>query len=279
MKIKDTKKIYILSFIILMIIICIIIIISNNNLKNSNKDFNSDNLVNDNKISNTFINYTEEFSQIENNNSLNNNSIKTTNINTNITQTSNLIGGRANTDNLYINDKPASLNPILTSKYSLGYLLKYEINENIPISEYKINIDDYITNNKPKGTGIWIADSDLQGLKGSKSSRNIILDILKEFGLIYSIDSNGFLERNNSFVEIATNINKIIESDKLVVIGFSPVYYTYFDNIDNKVGGCDLDNTFVSFEPIENIYPYIIREGCDTDELQEIINQILLDIN
>lgn len=273
MNIKNTKKINISIFIILMIIICIII--SNITSKDSDENPNNDSLINDNKISTTFVNYTEDSLHIENNNNLNSNPIETTNI----PKASNLIGGRVSSDNLYIEDKPVSLNSILTSKYSLGYLLNYKIDENIPISEYDIDINDYITKNKPKGTGLWIANSDLQGLEGSKSSRDIILDILKEFGLTYSIDINGFLEKNNSSIEIATSINKIIESNKLIVIGFSPVYYVYFDNMNNKVGGCDLDKSFVSFEPIENIYPYIIREGCNTDELQEIINQILIDIN
>lgn len=274
---KNTKKINISIFIILMVIICIII--SNSTSKDSNENQNNDSFVNDNKINTTFVNYTEDSLHIENNNN-NNNNLNSSSIEvTNIPITSNLIGGRVSSDNLYVENKPVNLNSTLTSKYSLGYLLNYKIDENIPISEYDIDINDYITKNKPKGTGLWIANSDLQGLEGSKSSRDIMLDILKEFGLTYSIDNNGFLKKNNSSVEISTSINKIIESNKLIVIGFSPVYYVYFDNMNNKVGGCDLDKSFVSFEPIENIYPYIIREGCNTDELQEIINQILIDIN
>ena len=244
----DTKKrkiIYIpISFVLIAIIICIIIIASNKNNTLDSSDSNLDN--------NIFSNST-------------------------VFQASNSIGGRVNTDNLYIDDKPVSLNQTLTSKYSLGYLLKYKINENTPISEYKVNIDDYINQNKPNGTGIWITDANL--LEGNKPSRDTILDILKDFGLSYSINSNGFLEKNNSSVDIARKINKIIESDKLIIIGFSPIYYTYFNNMNNTVSGCDLDNTFVSFEPIENIYSYIIRGNCDTDELQEIINQILIDID
>ena len=232
---KKIKNIYILSFIILLIVVCIIISISNNAFKVFNRN-------------------------------LNNESTKNSNINTNITKTSNALGGRANTDNFYINDKRVILNTTLTSKYSLGFLLNYQIDEDLPISEYEVSIDDYIAENKPKGTGIWITDSEL--LKGNKPSRDTLLDILKDFRLNYTINNDGFLEKNNSSVEIAKNINKIIESDKLVVIGFCSVYYAYFDNINDEVG----------FEPIGNIYPYIIKGCCDADELQEIVKQILVDI-
>ena len=286
MNIKNIKIKYILYLIILVIICGITIIILNfhsNKLNNTTINYNlSENENIQNSITNT---PTENFSNsLNTSNTIISNNILPTTTNSNINTTNNniiseSIGGKANSDNLYIDDKQAILNPILTSKFSLGYLLHFEINENITISEYKNNIDDYINKNKPNGTGIWVADSNLHGLEGSTPSRNILLDILKDFGLNYTFDNNGFLQKNNTSVEISKNINKLIDSNKLVVIGFSPIYYAYFDNIDDKVSSCDLDNSFVSFEPIENIYTYIIREGCNSNELQEIINQILIDTN
>ena len=63
------------------------------------------------------------------------------------------------------------------------------------------------------------------------------------------------------------------------MIAFSPDYYAYIENfIDTNAHMTDTEDNYVSFEPLNNIYPYIITGKCEIEELQCILEQIVNDI-
>ena len=186
-------------------------------------------------------------------------------------------------------DIPLTYDKPLSSKYSVGFMLHYKIQQPLEVDQNEKNkIDKYINENKPNKNGLWLADSGLQGIETTMSSRDRIIMIFNELGINCKIN-NGFVEKFDSSLELCEYANKIISSNKLVMIAFSPYYYTYVTNtedefvkegISNKIINSEIyGEAYIKFESFDNIYPYIIKEGCSSDELLEIFKNICYELN
>lgn len=271
---KNKKNIIILFFILLVISLVILFIFLINNPKKENyisKNNNKDNNINLNNINSEHHNnirknetsnvvYNEINSAVNRNNKMqNNDSIE-------------VLGGKLNESGITFDGKPIKYNQTISTKLNIAYMLKYNINHDIEIENFEKDMSTYINKNKPKSTGLWIENQEI--LEGDPLGTDRFISILSQIGLDCSIDSNGFVQKSNSTITISKYINEIIDSGKLVMIAFSPDYYAYIENFDNKAHMTDTEDSFVSFEPYNNIYPYIITGKCEIEELEVILSQI-----
>ena len=191
--------------------------------------------------------------------------------------TSNILGGRLSEEGITYNGENITYNQKLSSKLNIAYMLKYDIKKDISVSSFESEMDTYINKYKPKSTGLWIENQSL--LEGDPLGTDRFISILLQLGVNCEIDANGFVQKIDSTIDICKLINKIIESKKLVMIAFSPDYYAYIENfIDTNAHMTDTEDNYVSFEPLNNIYPYIITGKCEIEELQCILEQIVNDI-
>lgn len=270
---KTKKNIIILFFILLVISLVILFIFLINNPKKANNIISENNNINLNNVNSENNNigqnetsniiYNEINSTVTNKEIQNNDSIE-------------VLGGKLNESGITFDGNPIKYNQTISTKLNIAYMLKYNINHDIEIEKFEKDMSTYISKNKPKSTGLWIENQEL--LEGDPLGTDRFISILSQIGLDCSIDSNGFVQKSNSTVTISKYINEIIDSGKLVMIAFSPDYYAYIEDFDNKAHMTDTEDSFVSFEPYNNIYPYIITGKCEIEELEVILRQISNDV-
>lgn len=276
-KLKDKKNIIILFFILLFISLVILLIFLINNPKKENnisENNNESNNINLNVVNSEHNNIGEN----ETSNIIYNeiNSTVTTNKEIQNDDSIEVLGGKLNESGITFDGNPIKYNQTISTKLNIAYMLKYNINHDIEIAKFEKDMSTYISKNKPKSTGLWIENQEL--LEGDPLGTDRFISILSQIGLDCSIDSNGFVQKSNSTVTISKYINEIIDSGKLVMIAFSPDYYAYIEDFDNKAHMTDTEDSFVSFEPYNNIYPYIITGKCEIEELEVILKQISNDV-
>lgn len=277
-KLKNKKNIIILFFILLVISLVILFIFLINNPKKENNisgNNNEDNNINLNNVNNEHNN---NIGENETSNIIYNeiNSTVTTNKEIQNNDSIEVLGGKLNESGITFDGNPIKYNQTISTKLNIAYMLKYNINHDIEIEKFEKDMSTYINKNKPKSTGLWIENQEL--LEGDPLGTDRFISILSQIGLDCFIDSNGFVQKSNSTITISKYINEIIDSGKLVMIAFSPDYYAYIENFDNKAHMTDTEDSFVSFEPYNNIYPYIITGKCEIEELEVILRQISNDV-
>lgn len=265
----NKKKITLIIILLILLIIIPIIVFIISLFENKPIEMNNDNT---NLIQNEDVADTN----IDNNNILVNNSRDNINIEENSNFNMPILGGKLNEEGITLNGKPIVYNQKLSSKLNIAYMLKYDIKHNVPVSSFEIEMDKYIYDNKPKGTGLWIENQEL--FEETPLGTERFVSILSQVGVECNIDSNGFVEKIDNTIDICKNINKIVNSKKLVMIAFSPDYYAYIENYNQEANMTDTEDNYVSFEPIDNVYPYIITGKCEIEELQAILEQIATDI-
>lgn len=269
---KLNKKIFLIILIITVLVSILLILLTV--FQHSNNKENSYNDIYTQEDTNSNVNLTNEFIIHNQKENVDNSSYTNTNSDGNVSP--NIVGEKLNETGITLNGKPIKYNQKLSSKLNIAYMLGYNINHDIPVSDFETDMTNYINKNKPMHTGLWVATQPL--LQGNPLDTDRFISILAQIGVNCTIDEFGFTQKINSSIEVCNYINEIIDSGKLVMIGFSPDYYAYIENYDNKANMTDTEYTYVSFEPYNNMYPYIITGKCDIEELTAMLKQITIDI-
>lgn len=232
------------------------------------------NLKEENNTSENNVNSGDNICEYETSNVIYNEVNSSANINKEVQNNDSIrvVGGKLNESGITFDGNPIKYNQEISTKLNIAYMLKYNINHDIELAEFEKDMSTYINKNKPKVNGLWIENQEL--LEGDPLGTDRFISILSQIGLECSINSNGFVQKLNSTTAISTYISEIIDCGKLVMIAFSPDYYAYIENFDNKAHMTDTEDNFVSFEPYNNIYPYIITGKCEIEELEVILRQI-----
>ncbi len=267
------KKIIIVTISITIIAILLLTIIFINSKRNQNKNtFNSNNSV-DNNIGNEII-INNEDNTIENTNT----------IEKDIENNSQTLNEQTDTVSKYDSTLPSdagltvsgvskTFNQDIISQANIAYLLGCE-----NITD-KTNFEDYINKNITKN-GIYI--SKVTGYTKSNPydfirENNVTMkENLSKINLTYDIDSNNYLIANKSTNELDKKINKLISSDKKIIIGFLPEYYVYINDVDNGLSfGGFSNSSYVSLKPYNNIYTFIFDfNSSDIDDFFNMIEDI-----
>lgn len=148
-----------------------------------------------------------------------------------------------------------TFNQDIISQANIAYLLGCE-----NITE-TTNFEDYINKNITQN-GIFI--SNVSGYAKTdnpydfiKENTVFMKELLSSIGFSYDIENN-YLVNNKSTNELESKINKVISSNKKVIIGFLPEYYVYINDIDNGLGfGGYSNSSYVSLKTYNNIYTFI----------------------
>lgn len=129
------------------------------------------------------------------------------------------------------------------------------------------NLDKYIEEHKPKN-GIFI--SKVTGYDKTENPYDFVMDrselmkkMLSGINMTYHVDKNNYLiDNKNETSELDKKINKIIASDKKIIIGFVPAYYMYINDTEMGLTLTEMQKPYISLKPYNNIYTYI----CDPDD-------------
>ena len=157
-----------------------------------------------------------------------------------------------------------TFNQDIISQANITYLLGCE-----NITE-TTNFEDYINKNITKN-GIFI--SNVSGYTKTDNPYDFIKEntvFMKEL-----LSAIGF-SYNKSTSELESKINKVISSNKKVIIGFLPEYYVYINDIDNGLGfGGYSNSSYVSLKPYNNIYTFIFDfNSSNKDDFFSMMEEI-----
>ena len=166
-----------------------------------------------------------------------------------------------------------TFNQDIISQANIAYLLGCE-----NITE-TTNFEDYINKNITQN-GIFI--SNVSGYAKTdnpydfiKENTVFMKELLSSIGFSYDIENN-YLVDNKSTNELESKINKVISSNKKVIIGFLPEYYVYINDIDNGLGfGGYSNSSYVSLKPYNNIYTFIFNfNSSNKDDFFSMIEKV-----
>lgn len=166
-----------------------------------------------------------------------------------------------------------TFNQDIISQANIAYLLGCE-----NITE-TTNFEDYINKNITQN-GIFI--SNVSGYAKTdnpydfiKENTVFMKELLSSIGFSYDIENN-YLVNNKSTNELESKINKVISSNKKVIIGFLPEYYVYINDIDNGLGfGGYSNSSYVSLKPYNNIYTFIFNfNSSNKDDFFSMIEKV-----
>lgn len=166
-----------------------------------------------------------------------------------------------------------TFNQDIISQANIAYLLGCE-----NVTE-TTNFEDYINKNITKN-GIFI--SNVSGYAKTdnpydfiKENTVVMKELLSSIGFSYDIENN-YLVDNKSTNELESKINKVISSNKKVIIGFLPEYYVYINDIDNGLGfGGYSNSSYVSLKPYNNIYTFIFNfNSSNKDDFFSMIEKV-----
>ena len=240
-----------------------------------------------NKNQNNFNNNTSVDNNIENEIIANNDNktIQDTNTNEkNVENNSQIVEEQKNTVSentgtlpsdagLTVSGVSKTFNQDIISQVNIAYLLGCE-----NITE-TTNFEDYINKNITKN-GIFI--SNVSGYAKTdnpydfiKENTVFMKELLSSIGFSYDIENN-YLVDNKSTNELESKINKVISSNKKVIIGFLPEYYVYINDIDNGLGfGGYSNSSYVSLKPYNNIYTFIFNfNSSNKDDFFSMIEKV-----
>lgn len=265
------KKTAIIIIGILIIIVLLFVIKFANNKKNQTRNnFNYNNNTTDN-IDNLIVDNNENrtIEDINKKNTENNYQIYEEQKNTVIENIDTL----PSDVDLTVSGVSKTYNQDIISQANIAYLLGCE-----NITD-KTNFEEYINKNIPQN-GIFI--SNVSGYKKTdnpydfiKENTVFMKELLSSINLSYDIDNN-YLVANQSNSELERKINKVISSDKKIIIGFLPEYYVYINDIDNCLGFDGYStSSYVSLKPYNNIYTFIFDfNSSNSDDFLSMIEEI-----
>lgn len=182
-------------------------------------------------------------------------------------------GTLPNDTGLTVSGVSKTFNQDIISQANIAYLLGCE-----NITE-TTNFEDYINKNITKN-GIFI--SNVSGYIKTdnpydfiKENTVFMKEMLSLIGFSYDIENN-YLVDNKSTSELESKINKVISSNKKVIIGFLPEYYVYINDIDNGLGfGGYSNSSYVSLKPYNNIYTFIFDfNSSNKDDFFSMMEEI-----
>lgn len=182
-------------------------------------------------------------------------------------------GTLPNDTGLTVSGVSKTFNQDIISQVNIAYLLGCE-----NITE-TTNFEDYINKNIIKN-GIFI--SNVSGYTKTdnpydfiKENTVFMKELLSAIGFSYNIENN-YLVDNESTSELESKINKVISSNKKVIIGFLPEYYVYINDIDNGLGfGGYSNSSYVSLKPYNNIYTFIFDfNSSNKDDFFSMMEEI-----
>lgn len=169
-------------------------------------------------------------------------------------------------------------NQDIMSQANIAYLLGYTDFDNTN------NLKKYIEKHTPK-SGIFI--SKVTGYDKTDNPYDFVMDrselmkkMLSNINMKYNINKQNYLEINkNEISELDKKINKIISSDKKIIIAFVPAYYIYINDTEMGLVLSEMQEPYISLKPYNNIYTYICNPDQARDEdflnMIEEISQIL----
>lgn len=176
---------------------------------------------------------------------------------------------------LTISGESKTFDQDIMSKANIAYLLGCD---NITDDT---DFEDYINKHLPQN-GIFISErsiykKDLNNPYDFLMARkDFMKKMLSEINLSYKINENNYLIDNMGNSSLEQKLNKVINGNKKIIIGFVAEYYEYINDTDYGVhlGGI-YRKSYVSFKPFNNIYPYIFDENsADIDDFHEMIEEI-----
>lgn len=182
-------------------------------------------------------------------------------------------GTLPNDTGLTVSGVSKTFNQDIISQVNIAYLLGCE-----NITE-TTNFEDYINKNITKN-GIFI--SNVSGYTKTdnpydfiKENTVFMKELLSAIGFSYDIENN-YLVDNKSTSELESKINKVISSNKKVIIGFLPEYYVYINDIDNGLGfGGYSNSSYVNLKPYNNIYTFIFDfNSSNKDDFFSMMEEI-----
>lgn len=266
------KKTIILVIVILIAFILISITIQKKNSSNNNSLKNEAQIVNEDivKANNTVIENNQDTieNKIQNELKVENNKID---IDSNIKESS-----LPNDNGLTINGVPKKFNQDIMAQANIAYLLGCDEIQDTT------DFDKYISNHLPNN-GIYISERTTYQKNNNpydyvKERKTIMQEMLSLINLKYNIDKNNYLIINNNISEeLEKRLNKIINGNKKIIIGFLPEYFTYIDDSEYglQLGGGFMNSSYISLKPYNNIYTYIFNENsANTDDFFSMINEI-----
>ena len=239
------KKIIMITISIIIIVLLLAIVFSSNNKNQYKNNFNSNNSVENNSQ------IVEEPKNI-------------------VTEDTGTLPSDAG---LTVSGVSKTFNQDIISQANIAYLLGCE-----NITE-TTNFEDYINKNITKN-GIFI--SNVSGYTKTdnpydfiKENTVFMKELLSAIGFSYDIENN-YLVDNKSTSELESKINKVISSNKKVIIGFLPEYYVYINDIDNGLGfGGYSNSSYVSLKPYNNIYTFIFDfNSSNKDDFFSMMEEI-----
>ena len=263
---KRKMRIFIILLLIIIIMITAGIIIftkvNNENKSNKNNMAISENKVIDSNLENFDNNVSDdatEVNNIQNEISLNNRVINSS---------------LPSDEGLTVNDVPKTYNQDIMSKANIAYLLGCEnITEETDFEKY---INEHMPNN-----GIYISEVSVYEKTDNpydflKPRKDIMLDNLKAINMNYKIDNNNYLLDNKSKDNLSKKLNKVINGDKKIIIGFDAEYYVYINDIEDSLSkGGYRNSSYVSFKPYNNVYAFIFDENsADIDDFYQMIEEV-----
>ena len=254
------KEIIIFTLIIIVLILLIVVVSFTNRKKEQEKNLFINNNNNVNNIGNE-ITINNENNTIEDTNEKNVENNFQTLKKQKDTCTEN-VSTLPSDAGLTVSGEPKTFNQDIISQANIAYLLGCE-----NITD-KTNFAEYINKNITKD-GIFI--SKVTGYPKTddpydfiKENAVFMKELLLEINLSYNIDNN-YLVSNKSSSNLESKINKVISSDKKIIVGFLPEYYLYINDIDNGLASGGYSNSsYVSLKPYNNIYTFIFDSNAGT---------------
>ncbi len=274
------KKVLILSIFIIFIVGIITIkslIKTNNNYTNDNKvedtadviDTNNETFFDSNIIEdNVIINNTNIIKE-QDNNLVNDDNKDIENSNSANSEKNNL----PYDEGLVIKGENKEINQDLTTVANIAYLLGCE---NIDPST---DFEKYIADNELKN-GIYI--SRITGYKKQnpydfvKESSAIMKDMLSSINFNYNIDKNNYLISNNGNNDLEKKINKLINSNKKIIIGFVPEYYIHVNETENEIMTAGfIQSSYVKLKEYKDIYVFLFDfNSSNNDDFLSMVEEI-----
>lgn len=176
-----------------------------------------------------------------------------------------------NDTGLTVGGVPKTYNQDIMSQANIAYLLGCTDFNDIN------NLNKYIEKHIPK-SGIFI--SKVTGYDKTDNPYDFVMDrselmkkMLSNINMTYNINKQNYLEINkNEKSELDKKINKIISSEKKIIIGFVPAYYIYINDTETGLVLSEMQEAYISLKPYNNIYTYI----CNPDEArnEDFLNMI-----
>lgn len=149
------------------------------------------------------------------------------------------------------------------------------------IQKEETDFSEYIEVHMPKN-GIFISSVSAYEKESEydfvMKASEIMKRNLNDINMTYQVDKENYLIANgNSKNELSANINKVINGDKKVIIGFLPYFYTHINDTNQGTQLWEMMNPYISLKPYNNIHVYICNPNEATPEdfmnmIEEIAN-------